>query len=72
MQAQLDEHCPFVSDRAIITYRLEKLERKVEQDHEPRIRELETAATKVAMAATLGALFGGGVVVAVVEFLLRR
>lgn len=53
-------------------YRIDQMEEKVIKDHEPRIRALESMSAKIAMAATLGSLLGGGLVVAVVEFLLKR
>lgn len=55
----------------VLAVRLEHVERDVE-DHEGRLRVVEVVATRVVAYATLGSVFGGGIVAAVLSYLLKR
>ena len=61
---------------AVLLYRLDDVERTVRQDHETRIRDLEstvsTVVAKVTVWAAGGSLAGGAIVTAIVNLWLSR
>lgn len=56
---------------AVLLWRLSSLEKQVKEDHEPRIRVLETMASKVAVLAFLGGTIGAAVAAAIANYLIK-
>jgi hypothetical protein len=57
---------------AVMHWRVEALEKRVDQDHEPRLRKVEAMASKVAVFAAIGASLGGAMVSAVLHWLISQ
>ncbi len=55
---------------AVLFYRVEQLEKRVFEDHEPRLRKLESVTVKVGVAASIGAAVGGAIVVSLIQLLI--
>lgn len=62
---------PNETEQAVLEYRVSRLERTVDGDHEPRLRKVEGMTAKVAVFAAVGSIVGGSIVTAIISLLIK-
>jgi hypothetical protein len=56
---------------AVLYWRVAKLEETVKDDHEPRLRALETMAAKIAVWAFIGSTLGAALAAGIISYFIK-